>query len=53
MTPSNDCIKLIMESEGFRSAPYLCPAGVPTIGYGSTFYADGPKGYTEYPALLE
>jgi lysozyme len=24
--------------EGFKSAPYLCPAGVPTIGYGSTFY---------------
>ncbi len=27
--------------EGFRSAPYLCPAGVPTIGYGFTHYADG------------
>ena len=27
--------------EGFRSKPYLCPAGVPTIGYGSTHYADG------------
>ena len=24
--------------EGFKSTPYLCPAGVPTIGYGSTFY---------------
>lgn len=29
--------------EGFRSKPYLCPAGVPTIGYGSTYYADGRK----------
>lgn len=29
--------------EGFRSRPYLCPAGVPTIGYGSTYYADGRK----------
>jgi lysozyme len=27
--------------EGFRSTPYLCPAGVPTIGYGFTHYADG------------
>jgi len=29
--------------EGFRSKPYLCPAGVATIGYGSTYYADGRK----------
>lgn len=29
--------------EGFRSKPYLCPAGVPTIGYGSTYYPDGRK----------
>ncbi len=27
--------------EGFRSKPYICPAGVPTIGYGSTRYGDG------------
>jgi len=27
---------LIRRFEGFRSKPYLCPAGVPTIGYGST-----------------
>ena len=29
--------------EGFRSKPYLCPANVATIGYGSTYYADGRK----------
>ena len=29
--------------EGFRAAPYLCPAGVATIGYGNTFYEDGTK----------
>ena len=29
---------------GFRSKPYLCPAGVPTIGYGSTYYTGGAKG---------
>lgn len=29
--------------EGFRSRPYLCPAGVPTIGYGATHYLDGRR----------
>lgn len=29
--------------EGLYLRPYLCPAGVPTIGYGSTFYADGSR----------
>lgn len=28
-------------SEGFRSIPYLCPAGVPTIGFGFTRYLNG------------
>lgn len=34
---------LCKQFEGFRSKPYLCPAGVDTIGYGSTYYADGRK----------
>ena len=34
---------LCREFEGFRDRPYLCPAGVPTIGYGSTFFPDGRK----------
>jgi len=29
-------IELIMKYEGFRSKAYLCPAGKPTIGYGTT-----------------
>jgi lysozyme len=29
--------------EGLYLRPYLCPAGVPTIGYGATFYEDGKK----------
>jgi len=29
--------------EGFYPRPYLCPAGVPTIGYGATFYEDGTR----------
>jgi lysozyme len=32
---------LIARFEGFYSTPYLCPAGVPTIGYGFTHYRDG------------
>jgi lysozyme len=35
--------KFIQESEGFRSTPYLCSAGVPTIGFGSTMYLDDTK----------
>jgi lysozyme len=34
---------LCKKFEGFRSKPYLCPAGVATIGYGSTYYSDGRK----------
>lgn len=29
--------------EGLYLRPYLCPAGVPTIGYGATFYEDGRR----------
>lgn len=34
-------VALCKEFEGFRSKPYLCPAGVATIGYGTTRYSDG------------
>lgn len=33
--------RIIAHFEGFRSKPYLCPAGVWTIGYGTTFYPNG------------
>lgn len=36
-------LRLIMRFEGYSSKPYLCPAGVPTIGYGSTYYPDGRR----------
>ena len=32
---------LCHQFEGLSLKPYLCPAGIPTIGYGSTHYADG------------
>lgn len=36
--------------EGFLAEPYLCPAGVPTIGYGATHYLDGrPVRMTDAP----
>jgi len=31
-------LDIIKQFEGFSSKPYLCPAGVPTIGYGTTHY---------------
>lgn len=37
------CLDIIAEFEGFRPTPYLCPAGIPTIGFGNTFYEDGTK----------
>jgi lysozyme len=34
---------LCKQFEGFRAKPYICPAGVPTIGYGSTYWPDGRR----------
>lgn len=34
-------LEIIKSFEGLRLKPYLCPAGVPTIGYGTTVYPDG------------
>ena len=39
MSPAG--IALIKKFEGFRAKAYNCPGGVATVGYGSTFYADG------------
>lgn len=36
MNTSQEGIDLIKSFEGFRSAPYICPAGVATYGYGTT-----------------
>lgn len=43
MKTSDIGASLIKHFEGFISKPYLCPAGVATIGYGSTKYVDGKK----------
>jgi lysozyme len=34
-------VELCRRFEGFRAAPYRCPAGIPTIGYGTTHYDNG------------
>lgn len=36
LAPSEECLRLIREFEGLKLEAYLCPAGVPTIGYGAT-----------------
>jgi|694.fasta_scaffold06243_20 GH24 family phage-related lysozyme (muramidase) len=33
--------EIIAEFEGYRGQPYKCPAGVWTIGYGTTYYPNG------------
>lgn len=39
----SEVVKLCKRFEGFRSKPYFCPAGISTIGYGSTYYSNGNK----------
>ena len=48
MRPSADealrlALPLILQFEGLRLRPYLCSAGVPTIGVGATRYLDGRR----------
>jgi lysozyme len=33
----------ITKHEGLSLKPYLCPAKIPTIGYGNTYYLDGKR----------
>jgi lysozyme len=35
--------ELCRHFEGFRSKPYICPAGYPTIGYGTVWKPDGTR----------
>ncbi len=43
MKVSNTGLSLIKSFEGLMLNPYLCSAGKPTIGWGSTYYPDGKK----------
>lgn len=61
MTLAREALALIEHFEGFhkalpdgRAGPYLCPAKVPTIGIGSTFYEDArPVALTDPPITRE
>lgn len=53
MKTSVQGLNLIKRSEGFRRYPYLCPAGVPTIGYGSTHYENGKAVKLSDPPVSE
>jgi lysozyme len=46
-------VALVLEKrwEGFQALPYLCPAGIPTIGFGFTHYADGRAVTLSDPAM--
>jgi lysozyme len=43
MKLNSEGYKLITKHEGLVLKPYLCPAKVPTIGFGNTYYEDGKK----------
>ena len=45
------CTDIIKEFEGFSEKPYLCPAGVPTIGYGFTTWM-GRRVTMSYPGTI-
>lgn len=46
-------IDLIKTWEGLSLKPYKCPADIPTIGYGATFYEDGTKVTMQDPNITE
>lgn len=46
-------IELITKWEGLKLKPYLCSAGVPTIGYGSTRYENGQRVKLTDPTITE
>ena len=43
MRLSDKGFEMLAVFEGFRSAPYRDSVGVPTIGFGNTYYLDGRK----------
>lgn len=43
MKISENCLELVKKWEGFYSEAYLCPANIPTIGYGTIRYPNGLK----------
>ena len=46
-------LNLLSQFEGLRLKPYLCPAGIPTISIGCTYYPDGTKVKLTDPEISE
>lgn len=46
-------LDLIKRFEGLELKPYKCPAGIPTIGYGNTYYPSGSKVKLTDPAITK
>ncbi|WP_265427881.1 lysozyme [Chryseobacterium sp. YIM B08800] len=51
MKTSKKGINLILSFEGFSSKPYFDSAGIPTIGYGNTYYPGGKKVTMKDPSI--
>lgn len=55
MTPVEQAIDiataLCMKYEGLSLVPYICPAGYPTIGYGTVYKPDGSKVTMAHPPI--
>lgn len=45
--------ELIKRFEGLKLKAYLCPAGIPTIGYGNTYYLSGKKVLLSDPQITK
>lgn len=46
-------VQLVKAFEGLKLLPYKCSAGIPTIGFGTTFYEDGRKVSMQDPQITE
>lgn len=46
-------LDLIKRFEGLKLKAYQCPAGIPTIGYGNTYYPSGAKVKLTDPAITK
>ena len=57
MIPTPEAVKvaaaLCRKFEGLYLRPYMCPAGVPTVGYGSTFYENGIRVTLRDPPITQ
>lgn len=53
MTAAELAAALCRRFEGLYLKPYLCPRGIPTIGYGATFYENGRRVMLSDPPITK